>query len=36
VGCTIDTAAVADPHKLVASLRDGFDEVLGLCAPINR
>jgi diacylglycerol O-acyltransferase len=30
VGCTIDTAAVPDPEKLVASLRDGFDEVLGL------
>jgi len=30
VGCTIDTAAVPDPDKLVASLRGGFDEVLGL------
>jgi diacylglycerol O-acyltransferase / wax synthase len=30
VGCTIDTAAVPDPDKLVASLKDGFDEVLGL------
>ncbi len=30
VTCTIDTAAVPDPGKLVASLRNGFDEVLGL------
>ena len=30
VGCTIDTAAVPDPDKLTACLRDGFDEVLGL------
>jgi diacylglycerol O-acyltransferase len=30
VGCTIDTAAVPDPDRLVASLRGGFDEVLGL------
>lgn len=30
VGCTIDTAAVPDPDKLTACLRDGFDEVLAL------
>jgi len=30
VGCTIDTAAVPDPDKLTACLRDGFDEVLRL------
>ncbi len=30
VGCTIDTAAVPDPDKLIACLRDGFDEVLAL------
>jgi len=30
VGCNIDTAAVPDPEKLMACLRDGFDEVLGL------
>jgi WS/DGAT/MGAT family acyltransferase len=30
VGCTIDTAAVPDPEKLTACLRDGFDEVLAL------
>lgn len=30
VGCTVDTAAVPDPDELVASLRGGFDEVLGL------
>ncbi len=30
VACTIDTAAVPDPGKLMACLHDGFDEVLGL------
>ena len=30
IGCTIDTAAVPDPEKLMACLRDGFDEVLAL------
>lgn len=30
VGCTVDTAAVPDPDKLTACLRNGFDEVLGL------
>jgi len=30
IGCTIDTAAVPDPDKLAACLRDGFDEVLAL------
>jgi len=30
VGCNIDTAAVPDPQKLVACLRDGFDEVLAV------
>jgi diacylglycerol O-acyltransferase / wax synthase len=33
VGCTIDTAAVPDPEKLMACLRDGFDEVLALGGP---
>jgi diacylglycerol O-acyltransferase len=31
VGCNIDTAAVPDPGNLMACLRDGFDEVLGIC-----
>jgi len=38
VGCNIDTAAVPDPVKLTACLRDGFDEVLalgGLHAPVR-
>jgi diacylglycerol O-acyltransferase len=30
IGCTVDTAAVPDPDKLTACLRDGFDEVLAL------
>ena len=30
IGCTIDTAAVPDPEKLSACLRDGFDEVLAI------
>jgi hypothetical protein len=30
VGCTIDTAAVPDPDRLMACLREGFDEVLDL------
>ncbi|MGA2837541.1 MAG: wax ester/triacylglycerol synthase domain-containing protein [Acidimicrobiales bacterium] len=30
VSCTIDTAAVPDPEKLMGCLHDGFDEVLGL------
>jgi len=33
IGCTIDTAAVPDPDKLMACLRDGFDEVLELAGP---
>ena len=33
VGCTVDTAAVPDPEKLTACLRDGFDEVLALGGP---
>jgi diacylglycerol O-acyltransferase len=36
VGCTIDTAAVPDPDKLMACLRDGFDEVLGLAGEHRR
>ena len=30
IGCTVDTAAVPDPEKLTACLRDGFDEVLSV------
>ena len=30
IGCTIDTAAVPDADKLMACLRDGFDEVLAV------
>ena len=30
IGCTIDTAAVPDPERLMACLREGFDEVLVL------
>ena len=30
VGCTVDTAAIPDPERLMACLREGFDEVLGL------
>jgi len=33
IGCTIDTAAVPDPDKLMACLRDGFDEVISLGGP---
>ena len=33
IGCTIDTAAVPDPDKLMACIRDGFDEVLELAGP---
>ena len=33
VGCNIDTAAVPDPEKLMACLRDGFDEVLSVGGP---
>ncbi len=33
VGCTVDTAAVPDPEKLMACLHDGFDEVLSVGGP---
>ena len=33
VGCTIDTAAVPDPDRLMSCLREGFDEVLALGGP---